>query len=81
MEGRNPRDRTLLTISVLETMLNRDVVRPRAILVVHVRSWFAAREAKLADSIIDELATDPDAPVEHVGREQASLWLTSRETA
>jgi len=45
MDGRNPRDRTLLVIGLLEVMISEDVVYPKAILVSHVQSWFSAREA------------------------------------
>lgn len=80
MDGRNPRDRALLEIGMLE-MVNRNVVRPKAVLVSHVRSWFSAREQNFAETIIEELATDADAPLEYVGRERACVWLTDRAEA
>lgn len=60
-------------------MADRNVVRPKAVLVSHVQSWFSAREQELAKSIVETLATDSDAPLEYVGRERTCVWLTDRE--
>lgn len=79
MDGRNPRDRTRLTIDLLETLLERGAVCPDSILVTRIQSWFSARERELAAEIVTELARTPDAPVEFVTSSRVSVWLTDIE--
>jgi hypothetical protein len=79
MDGRNPRDRTRLTIDLLETLLERCAVCPDSILVTRIQSWFSARERELAAEIVTELARTPDAPVEFVTSSRVSVWLTDIE--
>lgn len=47
----------------------------------HTSSRGFRRAKRGAESIIEELATDPEAPLEYVGWEQASIWLTDRAAA
>lgn len=79
MDGRNPRDRTRLTIDLLETLLDRGAVCPDSVLLTRIQSWFSARERELAAEIVSELARTPDSPVEFVTSERVSIWLTDHE--
>lgn len=79
MDGRNPRQRTRLTMDLLETLLERDAICPNSVTVSRVQSWFSARERELAADIAAELASASDTPVEFVTADRVSVWLTSRE--
>lgn len=81
MDGRNPRERTRLTMDLLGTLLERDAICPNSVTVSRIQSWFSARERERAADLTAELARTSDTPVEFVTADRVSVWLTSREAA
>lgn len=79
VRGRNPRDEHHLKIDLLEQLLRKGVVSPDSIPVSTVRDWFPTRERDLADRIVADLVSNPDAPVEYVSGAEAELWLLDAE--
>lgn len=75
MRGRNSRDEHALKVDLFEQLLSKRVCEPDSISVVTVQKWFPTRERDLAVHLVDDLATDPEAPVEYVSTAERNVWL------
>ena len=73
--GRNPHDEHLLTASLLEQLLDDGVCKPEFVPMMDVHGWFPTKERHMADEIVTDLATNPDAPVEYVTDDERKIWL------
>lgn len=75
VRGWTPHDEHNLKVDLLEYLLDEGFVRPVSVTRMTVRDWFPTRELDLADHIVDDLVSNPDAPVEHVTPEARAIWL------
>lgn len=75
VRGRNPHDEHLLTVSLLEQLLADGICKPEFVPMATVRGWFPTCERHLADEIVENLATNPNAPLEYVTPAECKIWL------
>lgn len=68
-------DEHYLKIDLLMRLLEVGAVRPGSVPVATVRDWFPTRERDLADALVADLVSNPDAPVEYVTSEERAMWL------
>lgn len=73
--GGRPHDEHNLKVDLLECLLDESFVRSVSVTRTTVCDWFPVRERDLADHILDDLVSNPDAPVEHVTSEARAIWL------
>jgi hypothetical protein len=79
VRGRNPHDEHLLTVGLLEQLLDNGVYKPEFVPMATVRGWFPTRERHLADEIVEDLAANPDAPLEYVTDAERRIWLLNSD--
>lgn len=80
VRGRNPYDRHILLTDFLELMLAEGSCKPEFVPMTTVRRWFPSQERHLADEIVSDLATDPDAPLDYVTDDERKIWLLGVQT-
>lgn len=82
MDGRNPRDEWMLKLDLLERLVELGcTVDENPVTRSEVKGWFQPLERDLADDLMDDLLSNPNAPVETPSSDSGAIGITDYDEA